>query len=310
MRNAKILSHYEKRKIEKAITLSGMSGNGVLNAEDAKQFVTYLFDETSALLPGVTSMNMFSDKKFIDVFNIAARQTRRKLPGQDPLFRGSLAFTRNELEALKCMFPLEIEEEVFEENIEKESFEQGTLMQNVAVAVANDIMDLGINGDTTSGDDFLSINDGWVKLSYDNGNKIDTTGYSTWVSILKALHLAMPKWFKVDKSKLRFLVSPDNEIRIAAELATRLTALGDTHLQEDIPLRYAGIKIQPVGTFPDSYCLLVNPSNLVLGVEYGIRVETNKQIFTGIHEIAVTHKMDYQLVINDATSLAYSVPTI
>lgn len=315
--DAKELLKLEKlRRIQRSIDYSDIgldTPGGKLSAEDADAFITYIVSEGDPFFRSIQVIPMFSETRNIDVFNIPGRQLRKKEPGIDPANPITAEFPRNILQAVKTMLQLDIQEEVFEENIEKEGFE-GTLLRQFAIAYSNDILDLGWNGNEAEGPGvdqaFLSINDGWIVKANDTGNTLDASAYTSHMPIWMDMLIQMPRWFKANKDILRIFVSPNTEIRYRAELEQRETAMGDAYLDVNRRARYQGVLIEPLGVIPDEFALLINPQNIVFGLEYSIAFERDKNIKTGVHEIVMTSKCDFQYAINNGLVLAYNIPII
>ncbi len=303
------MKNQELLVIDKAISTSTLGTGGLLGAEDAKAFITSLIDQ-SQILSMVRSETMRNDTKNIDVLSVAGRQLRKHNEGIDPGYRAKITTTRNVLTAIKCMLPIEITEDTLEENIEKEGFEK-TLMDQFALAYGNDLADLSINGDTadTSPDaDFLTINDGWIKLMKAVSNNVDNNSSTDYIANFQQALLAMPNRFKVNKANLRFLVSANDELGFRAQLTTRETSMGDAYLDKDMRARYMGILVEPLEYMPNSVHILTNPKNLVFGIEYGIKVASDKDIFADVRQHAITTKNDFNMEINEAAVISWDMP--
>lgn len=309
MDNKELLRRRRLARIQKSIDFSDLTAGGKLSAEDADQFITYIIDEGPAFFGTIQTIRMTRDTRHIDVLSIPQRQMRKKDPGIDPQNLANIALSRNTLSAVKVMFQTEIEEEVYEENIEKEGFDD-TLMKQIAIAVSNDALDLGINGDEASGDPFININDGWMGLAKAKTTAIDATSVSKYKDLWLTMILALPRWFKTNKSALRIYVSPNIEARFRAELDVRDTALGDAYLDKDRRAHFQGVLIEPLGVMVDSEALLTYPKNLVFGLEYAMSVERDKDIFRGVHQVAVTLKMDFEVEVDSALVIAENIPTL
>lgn len=314
MDNDALLRLEKLRQIQRSIDYSnlGLDSGGKLSAEDADAFLTYVVSEGDPFMRTIQVIPMFSENRNIDVFNVPGRQLRKKEPGVAPLDNAVVAFSRNKLLAIKTTLQIDIEEEVYEENIEKEGFDNTLLMQ-LAVAYSNDTFDLAWNGDEADvGADqaFLSINDGWLALGKANGGVYDAVGQTSHLKIWKAMLIQMPRWFKANKTAINFYVSPNTELRYRAELEGRSTSLGDQYLDKDMNARYQGVKVVPLGVLPDDHAMLCNPQNLVIGIEYGMRVERDKVIKRGVHEVVMTTKNDFQFAINEGIILAENIPVI
>lgn len=295
--------------LEKAsFDYSDLASGGKLTPQDADQFITYMFDEADPFFKSIQTLRMTSETRNIDIFSIATRQTRKKQAGTAPADLAGPTLDRNILQSVKCVFPFEVEDEFIEENIEREGF-WDTLMKEVAIAVSNDMLDLGFNGDTTSGDPFININDGWIKIGIALANAYDATGALTEKAILKGMLQTLPRQFKANKGLLRYFVSPEFEENYRAALAGRATGLGDAYLDQDKRARYMGIVLEPVGPMPYANAFLGVAKNFVTGVQIDIKVETDRDILRGVDQVVVTYKNDFQFAVNEGIVTAHSIPS-
>lgn len=300
MNNAELLA------IKKAIMLSDLTGKGLLGPEEAVKFISLMVDQSS-ILKQVRIEKMKNAQKNIDLFDISARQLRLHVEGVDPGFRASITPSRRQLNSKKVMLPIEVSEDTFEENIEKEGFED-TLMSNFALAYSNDLSDLAWNGDEADADDFVKINDGWLKTAkaavggahvYDHSASTDHQ--ANFSNMLKA----MPDRWKYNKEILRFFVSMTTEEQYRETLSDRVTSLGDAFLDTERRARYLGILVEGQPYIPDDHYLLTNPKNLTFGIEYAIKIERDKDIFADVRQYAITTKNDFEFAIIDAAVIAY-----
>ena len=126
------MNNQELISIAKAISTSTLGSGGLLSPEDAMAFITTLVDQSQIL----------------KILSVASRQLRKHQEGIDPGYRAKISASRNQLSAVKCMLPIEIDEDTFEENIEKEGFET-TIMNLFTLLYGNDLADLAPAGRQT-----------------------------------------------------------------------------------------------------------------------------------------------------------------
>ena len=87
---------------------------------------------------------------------------------------------------------------------------------------------------------------------------------------------------------------------ISNRLAERSTAAGDRLLEDDAPVLYSGVPVQPVPLFPETLgetgdrtaVLLCNPKNIHLGIWRQIRLESARDISEGTLKIVATLRFD------------------
>jgi hypothetical protein len=301
------VNNNEVLTIAKAISTSTLaSGGGLLGPEDAVAFITSLVDQ-SKILTMVQSQKVVKSPKNIDILHTASRQLRKHQEGIDPGFRAKIQTGRNQISTVKCMLPVEITEDTFEENIEKDGFET-TVMNLFTLLYGNDLADLAINGDANSADAFLSINDGWIALAKSRCNNVDNDSSVDYIDNFTAMIKDMPNRFKADKTKLFFLVSSNDEIGYRAQIAARQTSMGDAYLDRDMRARFQGILVEPIEYLDDGIHLLTNPKNLVFGIEYGIKVARDTDIFADTRQFAITTKNDFEMELDDAVVISWDMP--
>lgn len=85
------------------------------------------------------------------------------MENSDDGYRAGVETSKVEYDTVSIRLPWEITEELLRENIEGEGYED-TVMTLMSTQLGIDLEDLHWNGDVTSEDPFLQINDGWLKL--------------------------------------------------------------------------------------------------------------------------------------------------
>ena len=291
-------------EVQKAISTSDLSGGGLLSAEDAVKFLQKL-QERSQFLGMLSFEEMTRMSKRIDSFTISSRQLRKKEEGLDPGNRGGITTSRKTLTLVKTMLPIEISDDTFEQNIEKEGFEE-KVMGDFAKATANDLADLAVNGDVDSVSNFLNINDGYIKLAKANGNVYNTGGSTVDADNWHGLLNALPEQYNLQDDGWRIFVSRVEELRMRKTLSTRATSLGDAYLDQNKRVRYLGVLVEPIQTWPIGIQMLSHTDNLAYGIGFAIKIERDKDIFKGMRQYAITSEVDFEFRDDDATVVGYN----
>jgi hypothetical protein len=301
--------------IHARIATSDIASAGRLNAEQSAKFISLVVAQTS-LKEFVKTYSMTTPTRDLDNFLLAARQMRKPVEATDyttPLVAAT--FNKRTLTPLEWIYPANLSYDYLEDNIEREDFED-TLMEAMALAIANDLEDLNINGDTTSQTDFLAQNDGWRKIAIAAGHVYDTNGlaapeggYYYTDTIFPGMLAAMPNKWKGDYSRLALLLSPSDAEDYEDEGSPRQTVLGDKVLTTQYTPPYKGIVVKRAPTMPDGTHILTIGGNLVRGVRREFQVERERKPRARNVEITITGRQDAEIEVVDAVVIAYdSVP--
>ena len=114
-------------------------------------------------------------------------------------------------------------------------------------------------GDESDTDNFININDGWIKIAKEDSDthKFDTEGSADYLNtVFPGLLAAMPnKYYSLyteeDKSKIKIFCSPTVNRKYKQQLQARNTALGDALITGGKNVSYDGFEIVPVAFIPD-----------------------------------------------------------
>lgn len=279
-----------------------LTDGGALVAEQAQKFVRLLIEE-SVILPLATVKPMRSKKQLIEKVRFASRILRAGTEAT-PLSAGDRVkpdTSKVELDSKLFRGQVNLSNEVLEDNIEQGSFRQ-TVMELMGEAISRDIDEIGVQGDTASGDSFLAQFDGMLAAA--TSNVVGGGGNPIGSDDLKAAIKAMPAEFIRNKRKLRFFTSVDAETDYRDTLSARDTVAGDRFLQEDTPIMYSGIPLIDVPLFPEDLgggnnetnIILTDPKNLMFGIWRKITMETDKDIESGVLKIVASLRMDFKYV--------------
>ena len=119
---------------------------------------------------------------------------------------------------------------------------------------------------------------------------------------------AMPNKYLRDKRRFRFYVHPEAEYNLRTALSERATGAGDRFLLEDTPVIIRGVPVialpalaeRDVAGDPGADALLINPQNVLIGVQRQISVESDRLIRSRVVEYVVTARSDVEIEESDA----------
>jgi HK97 family phage major capsid protein len=301
--------------LEKAdLALSDLTaGGGILKPAQALKFMRLLIKK-SVLMQLVTVVPMGSPKQEVSQIKFGKRILR---PGQEatalaPADRSKPDLSKVELDAKLVKGEVRLSDETLEDSIERGELRQ-TIMELIAEAVARDIEELVIKGDTTSTDPFLALMDGLIKQA--TSHVVDVAGGPISKNVLADLLKTLPSEYLVDKKAMAFLTSVDADLNYRNLLAERATVVGDKFLEQDAPVLYSGVPLLPVPLFPEDLgatsnqtaVLLTNPKNIFVGIWRQIRIETQREISEGTLKIVVTMRFDTKYAEEPGVAKAINV---
>jgi HK97 family phage major capsid protein len=149
-----------------AVNPSGADGGGILRPEQARRFIDYVWDGTVLAKDG-RRVTMRANTMELEKVNVGERVIRAAAQAVGDYKNTGATFSKVELTTKKIRLDWEVTAEALEDNIEGAALEDH-LVRLMTNAFANDIEDLAINGDGTTGN-FLSIMQGFI-------NKVETNG--------------------------------------------------------------------------------------------------------------------------------------
>jgi hypothetical protein len=245
-----------------------LAASGLLSPQQASKFLDAVYTATDfSKLHRTERRNAKAGT--IAKIGIGRRLLRKKTAGVDDSTLVKPSFGDVGYQTIASRLDWEVEEEVFQDNIEGEGLEDH-LVRLMTDAVGRDLEDLHFNGDTsdTSVDaPFLTQNDGWLVQIADgasgahrtNGGTINS-GNLTKAHFFAAMN-ALPNKYITDG--VRWILSPLNVARYVEYLSNRATAAGDAALVNGDLTAIAGIKIAKVSAMPNDRILLADPKNFI-----------------------------------------------
>lgn len=293
------------------ISTSNFSGSkgGILNNAQANKFISFVVDE-SVLKNNARIINMRAPIEELPRLHLGTRVTTGKTEGNAPS-AGSYVTASGSLIQLTTtglVVPWEVTWEQLEDNVEGQGFED-TLIREISSAFANDLEELAIQGDTASGDAFLALKDGWIKLfkndPHTSATDVDCSALSDKTlnkTVFNKVLKGLPTKYRRNRSRLRFFVNPDNEQDYRVDLTGRDTNVGDNALTGNDTLRIFGVEIVPVAYVPSGTVILTHYQNFILGIWRQVRIERDKDIYKGVQQYALHVRVGFAVERGDAVA--------
>lgn len=256
-----------------AVDTSTLGTGGRMNPEQAEKFITFMKDY-SRILKEVSFYKMQTTRRVLDSLDVNSRALRKQLENQANAPTGAIQTKARELKAVGVIMPYDVSFQFMKENIEKGNIND-TLAKLFPQQFTNDSVNLAFNGDEAAvTDPFLSINDGWIKIALTDAgtHKYDNNSSQDFLNVVFPQLLSrMPgKYYQLyqeeDKSKIKILVSPNDNRKYKNQLQTRNTALGDSMILSGKNVTYDGFEIIPIGFIPEGVQIVTPLENLAYGV--------------------------------------------
>ena len=187
---------------EVTTSVVGAASGGLLNAEQANRFIDFVVDQ-SVLMQNSRVVRMRTPSMEIDKVSVGTRLMRKATEATDDGANAAVTFTKVSLSSVKLRLDWEVSTESLEDNIEGASLEDH-LAQIMARQTANDMDDLLINGNTSSGNALLKALDGFVKLSLAGATVVDEGGNNVSRATYDRVLRNMPTKYLQRRNELRF----------------------------------------------------------------------------------------------------------
>lgn len=268
-----------------AVNPSGSAASGILRPEQARRFIDYVWDGTVLAKDG-RRVTMRANTMELEKVNVGERVIRAANQGDATFTNAGATFSKVELTTKKIRLDWEVSSEALEDNVEGAALEDH-LVRLMTNAFANDIEDLAINGDGSTGN-FLSIMEGFVHHTTTNGDAHEyaatVTGNAFSPEILQGVINALPRKYRALKSGLKFYAGTDAFQGIVQENGTNgsniwteqyrnaYLAGTDQIIGEARTTRVLGIPVMEVPYYPEGFVDLTFPSNRIWGFQRDITV--------------------------------------
>lgn len=303
-----------------AMVLSDIASAGTLNPDQANAFIDML-QEATTLTAEARVEKMSAPKQN---FNKLGFNSRIMYPAGEAADPGAGAESKPaasqvQLSTVEGIAIVKVGYSVFEDNVERAALADH-IVRLIAERAGVDLEERYINGDSASGDAWLALDDGVMKLA--TSHVADMAGASTDViASCDAAYKTLPKKYLRNKREWRFYTTPDMEFQMRQALSERATAAGDNFLLTDTPVLLRGIPVVSLplladkvdvdsvtaGNQPGADILLVHPKNVVIGVQRSISIENQRLIRERTVEYVATIRSDVEFEEEDAVAKAINV---
>lgn len=304
-----------KSIIEKAdMTLADLATGGLLQPEQADMFIRKVL-QAPTILPMSRVVRMNSPQRKIEKIGFGSRILRAAVSGT-ALAVGDRSKPTTEtitLTTKEVIAEIRLPYDVIEDNIERGNINtagagsdpkpvQGgfkdTIVSMIAERVALDLEELALLGDTGSADTFLALTDGYLLLA--NQHSKDQLSAAITKEMFRDGLKALPKQYHRNLSALRHLVSVNQEINYRDSLSNRDTGLGDSIIEGFRGVFAYGVPVEKTPMMPEASGLLVDPKNLIFGIQRQVSMEVDKDISARVFKIVVTARVDFKIEEPDA----------
>lgn len=262
------------------LALSDLASGGLLNAEQSTTFFRNLIDQPT-ILQEARTVQMSGPTREINKIGFGSRilKPASQTAGSRALSlsdRSKPDTSKVTLTTKEVIAEIRLPYETLEDNIERGSMED-TIIQLIAERAALDLEELIIQGDTGSGDSYLALIDGVLEIS--TSHVVDAANAGVSPSIFNDAIKALPTQYRRNKRQMRFYSSHDVEQDYRLAVSSRQGGnLGDATLVGDTPISVFGVPLRGVAKMPDANMILVNPNNIIIGIQRNVRIETDKSI--------------------------------
>lgn len=271
--------------IQKAdMVLADLATAGLLNPQQTDRFIRTLMD-TPTILNSVRTVAMKSPTMKLNKLGFGSRILYAGV-ADTATTRSKPDLSQVVLNTSEVIAQINLPYAVLEDNIEggniNAGMEQGagglhqTIVDMIAERAAVDLEELLISGDTSSGDAYLAVQDGYLKLA--NANVVAAGGATFSKDLIKTIVKTMPAKYLRNRAALKHFVSVNNETELRDQFANRVGALGDSSLQNAATLYVHGSQVQGTPLMPAANDIFTDPLNLIFGVQRQITIEYDKDI--------------------------------
>lgn len=325
------------------MTAEGNSGDngGVLNPEQSRQFIDYIFDEMVLANDG-RRVVMRANTMEVDKVRVGSRLVAKATQAEDTGSNSAPAFTKIELTTTKFRLDYELSTESLEDNIEGQQLEDH-IVRLMATQFGNDLEDIAINGrPATSGNGtYNNTLNGFIRQTLDTaytGAHEAAAAAATMTSIweatpdsgdgsvatlsleaIEAVYNALPRKFKARRQDLKFYMNSKH----LQELISALRAVGS--VPEQVATRVIdgvlpqiggpagaqymifGLPVLEVPLYPDNYVDLTLPSNRIWGFQRDVTVHREFKPKKDTVEYTVYVRMG--VALEEKSAIAYAQRT-
>lgn len=187
---------------EVTTSVVGNDSGGLLKPAQSNRFLDYVVDQ-SVLMQNARVVRMRTPQMEIDKVSVGTRLLAKATEATDTGTNAAVTFSKVSLSTVKLRLDWAMSTESLEDNIEGASLEDH-IAQIMARQTANDLDDLFINGNTSSGNALLKALDGFVKLAKASGTVVDEAGNNVSRATFDRILRNLPKKYLQRRNELKF----------------------------------------------------------------------------------------------------------
>lgn len=187
---------------EVTTSVVGNDSGGLLKPAQSNRFLDFVIDQ-SVLMQNARVVRMRTPQMEIDKVSVGTRLLAKATEATDTGANSPVTFSKVSISTVKLRLDWALSTESLEDNIEGASLEDH-IAQIMARQTANDMDDLLINGNTSSGNSLLKALDGFIKLAKANGRTVDEAGNNISRATYDRILRNMPAKYLQRRNELRF----------------------------------------------------------------------------------------------------------
>lgn len=291
--------------------LGDLSSGGLLPTDVAQEFLIVPIKESKLL--GMATTKPIKNPEF-DIPNLKWTGVLKGGKTGTPLGVGDRSKpTTGNATLVPKLFKGEarVDDEVFEDNVEREGL-KNTILAALGKAIAADMENVAINGDTSSSDSLLKVIDGWLKKA--TSHVVAAGGTSLNSNALRDTMKALPPEFR--GQSLAYYTYPDAEVDYRDALGQRATVGGDAWMVENAPnVAKSGVKIIPIPLFPstlgtgnnETVVLLAEGKNMWVGIRTDVQIEPFRDPTAAQTVFAIRLRFDVNFAYEPAVAKATGI---
>jgi HK97 family phage major capsid protein len=265
-------------------TATPADGGGILNPEQSRQFIEYIFEQQVLARDG-RRVTMRANTAELEKMNVGERVIRAAAQADASYTNAGVTFTKVEITTKKIRLDWEVSTEALEDNIEGAALEDH-LVRTMTRAFANDLEDLAINGTGSGSNAFLNILEGFVAKETAEGH---SATYGTTIEALQGLVLAMPRKYRASRAAMKFYADTEtvaaiiNGLGSSGNLNTEriiervIDGSAPQTLGAPIQYRVLGLPLVEVPLMPTGLVSLTFPENRIWGFQRDVTVHREFQ---------------------------------
>lgn len=271
--NGEIINH----NIQKSTITTG-TDQSALNYKQVDKFMEDAY-ESSEFLKGIRHETRDAAQGTIDKFGIRGRNLRRKTENVEATNSPNPAITEVPYSVTPVVLPFDITEEFIRQTqrVRKQNAEE-IILKGMTKNYGENMQDIGFNGDTATPNtdpdyQFLSLNDGWLKIAKSKGNYIDfsTLDANQKLSILFELERSIPTRLR-SAGVFKYFMHPNTFSKRLEKLAAK-----DTSASIQLQI-LGGVKkinsydVEEIPQMPEGSILFTYQPNFVMVHTYNMQI--------------------------------------